>query len=82
MTHRCAVMVSKLDCFRDFIHDDETGFVFDHRAPNPLAVLADKMEKVIVDLAAMSRVADAGHAKAAELSLERVTDQFLADFAQ
>ncbi|MEY2544951.1 MAG: hypothetical protein QOG48_68 [Verrucomicrobiota bacterium] len=82
MTHRCAVMVSKLDCFRDFIYDDETGFVFDHRVPNPSAVLADKMQKVIVDLAAMSRVADAGHAKAAELSLERVTDQFLADFAQ
>jgi hypothetical protein len=30
----------------------------------------------------MSRVANAGYAKAAELSLERVADQFLADFAQ
>ncbi len=80
MTQRGAVMVSKLDCFNDFIRDNETGFVFDHRAPNPSVALAEKLEKVVVDLATISRVADAGYAKSAEYSLERVADQYLNDF--
>ena len=32
MTHGCAVVVSNLGCFHDFVIDDETGFIFDHRA--------------------------------------------------
>lgn len=77
MTQRCAVMVSKLDCFRDFICDNETGFVFDHRAPD---ALNRRLQDIIVDLPEMSRVADAGYAKSAEYSLERVAEQYLNDF--
>jgi glycosyltransferase involved in cell wall biosynthesis len=82
MTHRCAVLVSKLDCFSDFIRDGDTGFVFDHRTPNPAAALARKLEEVVVDLATMSRVADAGYAKSSEHSLERVAGQLLEDFSR
>src|SRR5256714_390393 len=32
MAHGCAVLVSNLDCFGDFIREGETGFIFDHRA--------------------------------------------------
>ncbi|MFN2540610.1 MAG: glycosyltransferase family 4 protein [Chthoniobacterales bacterium] len=80
MAQRCAVLVSNLDCFRDFICDGETGFVFDHRGPQPIAALGDKLEQVIVDHALVARVAQAGHRKAAEYSVASVADQFLGDF--
>ena len=81
MTHGCGVLVSKLDCFGDFIRDDETGFVFDHRSNNPSESLREKMEAVVADEALLARVAGAGHAKSAEYSLPRVADRFIADFS-
>ncbi len=81
MTHGCGVLVSKLDCFGDFIRDAETGFVFDHRSDNPSGSLREKMEAVVADEALLARVAGAGHAKSAEYSLPRVADGFIADFS-
>lgn len=80
MTQGCAVLVSKLDCFGDFIRDGETGFVFDHRSSDPAKSLREKMESVIGDDAVITRVADAGHHKSAEYAPARVADLFLADF--
>jgi glycosyltransferase involved in cell wall biosynthesis len=80
MAERSAVLVSDLACFHDFIHDGETGFIFDHRSSNPTESLRTKIDKVIVDLALLSRVADAGYRKSAEYSLANVAGQFLDDF--
>jgi glycosyltransferase involved in cell wall biosynthesis len=80
MAHGAAVLVSDLDCFHDFITDHETGFIFDHRAANPVEALQEKMAKVIADSTLLSRVAEAGYHKSAEYSLARVADQFLEDF--
>jgi len=79
MTHGCAAFVSDLNCFKDFIRDNETGFVFDHRA-NAVDSLRQKLEAAVVDDALLARVAEAGHRKSAEYSVERVAEQFLADF--
>ena len=81
MTHGCAVIVSKLDCFSDFITDGETGFIFDHRSDNPAKSLREKMETVIADESLLMRVAESGHRKSAEYSLSRVADRFIADFS-
>jgi glycosyltransferase involved in cell wall biosynthesis len=81
MAHGCAVMVSKLDCFNDFVREDQTGFVFDHRSENPAQSLRDKLEKIMLDSAALARVAEAGRRASADFSLDRVTDQFLHDFS-
>jgi glycosyltransferase involved in cell wall biosynthesis len=80
MAHRCAVLVSNLDCFHDFIREGETGFIFDHRAPNPADALREKIENVLVDEPLVARVAEAGYRKSAEFSLAKVADQFLNDF--
>jgi glycosyltransferase involved in cell wall biosynthesis len=80
MAQGCAVLVSNLDCFRDFVREGETGFAFDHRAANPADVLGQKLEQLIVDQALLDRVAEAGYRQSAEYSVERVADQFLADF--
>jgi glycosyltransferase involved in cell wall biosynthesis len=82
MAHGCAVLVSKLDCFQDFVRDEETGFIFDHRAKSAVNSLREKMEAVIGDEALLSSVAEAGHRKSIEYSPERVADQFLFDFKQ
>ena len=80
MAHGAAVLVSNLDCFHDFISDHETGFIFNHRAANPVEALQEKMAKVIADPTLLSRVGEAGYRKSAEYSLARVADQFLEDF--
>jgi glycosyltransferase involved in cell wall biosynthesis len=81
MTHGCGVMVSSLDCFRDFIRDSETGFIFDHRSNAPAESLRQKMETVIGDDAVLTRVGESGHRKSTEYSLARVADRFIADFS-
>jgi glycosyltransferase involved in cell wall biosynthesis len=80
MAQGCAVFVSDLACFRDFIRDGETGFIFNHRALNPAESLRARIENVIVDPTLLSTVADAGYRKSAEYSLASVADQFLEDF--
>jgi glycosyltransferase involved in cell wall biosynthesis len=81
MAHGCAVLVSNLECFQDFIQDDQTGFVFDHCSTNPAENLRAKIDNVIADEMLLGRVAESGYGKAAEYSLERVASQFLDDFS-
>lgn len=81
MTHGCAVMVSDLGCFRDFIVPDETGFVFQYNAANPREALAQALQRAVSDPATMARVAESGRLKSEAFSIDRVADKFLADFA-
>lgn len=80
ISHRCAVLVSDLLCFQDFVRDGETGFVFNHRDPRRREALQKKLENITGDPTLLSTVADAGYRKSAEYSVARVADQFLADF--
>jgi glycosyltransferase involved in cell wall biosynthesis len=80
MAHGCAVLVSNLDCFHDFIRDNDTGFIFDHRATPIAEALQARMDSLLSDETALARVAAAGQAKAAEYSPGRVADRFLNDF--
>ena len=81
MSHGCAAVVSNLECFGDFIHNGETGFVFDHRGEDPVETLRQKLESIVQDEALAARVAEAGHNKSTEYSPERVADLFIADFS-
>ena len=81
MAHACAVIVSNLNCFNDFIREGETGFVFNHRSNNPAQALRDKIEKVIVDPMLLAHVSEAGYRKSADYSLDHIADQFLHDFS-
>jgi len=81
MAHGCAVMVSNLACFSDFVRDGETGFLFDHRLKNPAQALRQKLESVIADPTLLARVSEAGYRKSADFSIDRVADHFLHDFS-
>jgi glycosyltransferase involved in cell wall biosynthesis len=80
MAHGCAVLVSDLACFHDFIQDQETGFIFNHRALDATGMLRRKLEDVIVDPTLLSHVAEAGYRKSTEYSVAKVADKFLEDF--
>jgi len=81
MAHGCAVFVSDLGCFHDFIRDGGTGFIFDHRASDPALALREKIANAIGDPTLLAQVAEAGYRKAStDYSISHVTDQFLDDF--
>jgi glycosyltransferase involved in cell wall biosynthesis len=80
MTHGCAVLVSDLGCFRDFILPNETGFVFEGGAPNPADSLVVAFRDALSDPVRLERIARAGQLKSEEFSRARVADKFLIDF--
>jgi len=80
MAHGCAVLVSNLACFHDFIRDNETGFIFDHRAAQNSDVLREKMNHVMTNDSSLENVAAAGYTKSLEYSPEGVAERFLEDF--
>jgi glycosyltransferase involved in cell wall biosynthesis len=80
MSHGCAVIVSDLACFRDFIVDQETGFVFDQNADDPAQSLANALRFAVADPSRLAKIAEAGLRKSEEFSLARVADRFLEDF--
>jgi glycosyltransferase involved in cell wall biosynthesis len=80
MTHGCAVIVSHLHCFRDFIIPNKTGFVFEHDVPDPVDSLVRAFRQALSDPVRLEEIARAGLLKSETFSRARVADQFLADF--
>ena len=81
MAQGCPAVVSDLACFRDYLHDGETGLVFDHRAPRPDLALADVLGGLAADPALRERLARAGYAQAREFTREAIAARYLQDFA-
>jgi glycosyltransferase involved in cell wall biosynthesis len=82
MAHGCAPLVSKLRCFDDYIEDSVTGFVFDHRGPEPEKNLAARLGSLLPSgRDAIAKVGVGARAKAAEFALEPVANRYLDDFA-
>jgi glycosyltransferase involved in cell wall biosynthesis len=80
MANGCPALVSNLACFRDFLDEDVDGFVFDHRAADPVTALA---EKIAALLPASEKLAAAGARalrKSEDFSVEHVASLYLADF--
>ncbi len=81
MGNGCPVVVSDLGCFRDFVHDGETGLVFDHRAADAPARLAGQFSRIADSHDLAQRLALNGWKVAADYRLERVAKLYLDDFA-
>ncbi len=60
MATGCAVVVSNLDCFDDFIDDGVNGLKFDHRSSNPEVSLALTLRRLIVEPDMMKRIVTNG----------------------
>lgn len=81
MAAGCAVIVSDLRCFDDFVEDGITGLKFDHRVKTPEANLATVLSRLTGDPDLLARMAELGHRAASKFRLAEVSGRMLADFA-
>jgi len=79
MTHGCAVLVSDLGCFRDFISPNETAVVFEGGAPHSANSLVVAFRDALSDPVRLERIARAGQLNLRNFPA-RVADKFLIDF--
>lgn len=82
MANGCAPIVSGLACFRDYIENDVTGLVFDHRAEDPAQNLAERLVQVLrLGREEIMKIGEAAQMKAAEFEVTKVAPRYLEDFA-
>ncbi len=75
------VVVSALECFREFIRHDHTGLVFDHRGATPHLALAHELERLIIDPELRHLLGRQGSALAhSHFSVQAIAAQYLDDF--
>lgn len=79
MAYGCPSLVSNLKCFKDYIQDGVTGFIFNHQAQNPTVSLAEKL-KELVNSQDLTQVGVSGHKKAQDYTLPRIANLYLSDF--
>jgi len=75
-------VVSALECFRDFVSDGETGWVFDHRSAEPEARLAELLERLMNDPAQLARVGRRASESARAFGYAPLAERYLADFGE
>jgi glycosyltransferase involved in cell wall biosynthesis len=74
-------VVSRLDCFTDFVTDGENGLVFDHTSPDAAALFAAALKKLLMDPALRIRLAAAARRRTEPYDFPRFARALLADFA-
>lgn len=81
MSCGCPPLVSSLECFRDFIEDGRTGFVFDHRSGDIEAALCARLTEILTGPQdVLAEVGETARKAAASYALEPVSQTFLEDF--
>ncbi len=81
MAAGCTAVVSRLECFADYIEDGVTGLTFDHRGGNPTADLAAKLASLIAAPDRLRRIADAGRRAAENFGVVPIAARMLDDFS-
>jgi glycosyltransferase involved in cell wall biosynthesis len=81
MAARCAVVVSRLECFRDLVTDGETGLAFEHTGPDAEARLADRLAGLIGDAPLRARLAERGQAHVRRFDYPQVARALLDDLS-
>lgn len=82
MAAGCCPVVSALGCFRDFIHPDGNGRIFDHRAADPAGELAACLEALLRDPVSIERLRRQAWSDARAFTMDAVATRFLEDFAR
>ena len=80
MSFGCVPIVSSLDCFKDFIDDGESGYVFDHRADNSKNILSDILIRLI--RSDLGEISVNTIRKSKQFSLEQISQIYLDDFSE
>ena len=80
MAAGCAVIVSSLSCFDDFVDDGQNAVKFEHTGPRPETELAEKLARLISDRAERERLASNGALTAGNFRVPAIAARMLADF--
>lgn len=78
MAARCRVVVSNLECFREYVLPDRNAIVFDHRK-EPVSALADALCKSASNFYTPEML-EAGIETASRFQPDHIADLFLQDF--
>jgi len=81
MAAGCAVIVSDLRCFDDYVAHGATGLAFDHRAADPHEALAAQVARLVTEPDLLERIADAGRRTARRFDAASIAGRMLDDFA-
>jgi glycosyltransferase involved in cell wall biosynthesis len=81
MATGCATVVSRLECFADYIEDGVTGLSFDHRSHDPAADLATKLARLIAEPDLLRRISTAGRCAAEQFGVAPIAARMLEDFS-
>ena len=73
-------IVSDLACFREFLEPGRTGLVFDHKADDAVAQLADRLVELLSDRERTEAMGEAAAERARDFSFENVARMYLDDF--
>jgi glycosyltransferase involved in cell wall biosynthesis len=81
MAAGCAVIVSDLRCFDDFVEHDRTGLRFDHRGSSAESDLVSQLSRLITQQDLLERIATAGNLAAHGFRTETIAASMLDDFS-
>ncbi len=81
MSCGCVPLVSSLACFREFVEDSRTGFVFDHKGENFRDSLQNGLREIILNESGQETVSREARKLAKSFELGEVSDRYLGDFA-
>ena len=82
MANGCVPLVSNLDCFRDYIEDGSTGFVFDYRHGDPEKNLTERLIHLLrLSREEIDKIGAAARTLATQFSADVVAERYLDDFA-
>jgi len=77
MATESPTVVSRLECFSDFLGDGAEGVVFDHRGPAPVGALADALCSVLLEPRKAAALGARARARAEQYSVARVAGAYL-----
>jgi glycosyltransferase involved in cell wall biosynthesis len=77
----CPALVSALECFKDFVQDGRSGFIFDHRSTTPVQALAGRLKEILANKHDLVSIAIPAHEVAGTFALAKVADLYIQDFA-
>jgi len=80
MANGCPALVSDISCFRDYLENKRTGFVFDHHESPIAATLSRRMTEIVSNEAAVLAVAERGYRAAQAYDLPQIAQRYLRDF--
>jgi len=81
MAHGCPPLVSNLACFKDFIEDGRSGFIFEHRSDGPAGELYRTLRRIIGADQQLMCTAVRSHEVARAYDPSNVAGMYLDDFA-